>query len=45
MFICTNKGSVLLKGIPSATFNVVNTNRLIDSIKLSPNVEGEMMLL
>lgn len=41
MFICTNKGSVLLKGIPSATFNVVNTNRLIDSIKLSPNVEGE----
>ena len=41
MFICTNKGSVLLKGVPSATFNVVNTNRLIDSIKLSPNVEGE----
>lgn len=41
MFICTNKGSVLLKGIPSAPFNIVNSNRLIDSIKLAPSVEGE----
>ena len=40
MFICTNKGSILLRGIPSTTFNVVNVNRLIDSIKLAPDVDG-----
>lgn len=40
MFICTNKGSLLLRGIPSTTFDVVNVNRLLDSIQLAPNVEG-----
>ena len=41
MFICTNKGSILLKGVPSTTFKIVNVTQLIDSIKLAPDVSGE----
>lgn len=41
MFMCSNKGSLLLKGIPSTKFSVVNVARLIDSIALAPNVEGQ----
>ena len=40
MFLCTARGSVILKTIPSLTFEVKNLKGVLDAISLSPVLES-----